>query len=120
MTDGDFWYATAARLLAPLLFAAATGGRDMADVVHWVETGEEEEVLDLLRLGRRARGGRRRPVGLRQGGAPAQLDRDHARDPARAVRRGRARAVRPSSTPARCSPGRTRSTCAPRPTTSGG
>jgi type IV secretion system protein VirD4 len=48
MADGDFWYATAARLLAPLLFAAACGGRDMADVVHWVETGEEEEVLDLL------------------------------------------------------------------------
>jgi type IV secretion system protein VirD4 len=48
MADGDFWYATAARLLAPLLFAAATAGRDMAEVVHWVETGEEAEVLDLL------------------------------------------------------------------------
>ena len=50
MSDGDFWYATAARLLAPLLFAAATAERDMADVVHWVETGEEHEVLDLLGL----------------------------------------------------------------------
>jgi type IV secretion system protein VirD4 len=49
MSDGDFWYATASRLLAPLLFAAATADRDMTDVVHWVETGEEEEVLDLLR-----------------------------------------------------------------------
>ena len=49
MSDGDFWYATASRLLAPLLFAAATADRDMADVVHWVETGEEGEVLDLLR-----------------------------------------------------------------------
>jgi type IV secretion system protein VirD4 len=49
MTDGDFWYATAARMLAPLLFAAATSGRDMADVVHWVETGEEAEVVALLR-----------------------------------------------------------------------
>jgi type IV secretion system protein VirD4 len=48
MSDGDFWYATASRLLAPLLFAAAVGRRDMADVVHWVETGEEDEVLDLL------------------------------------------------------------------------
>ena len=48
MTDGDFWYATASRLLAPLLFAAATSGRGMADVIHWVETGEEVEVLDLL------------------------------------------------------------------------
>jgi len=48
MSDGDFWYATASRLLAPLLFAAATAGRDMADVIHWVETGVEDEVLDLL------------------------------------------------------------------------
>jgi type IV secretion system protein VirD4 len=50
MSDGDFWYATASRLLAPLLFAAATADRDMADVIHWVETGVEDEVLDLLRL----------------------------------------------------------------------
>jgi type IV secretion system protein VirD4 len=49
MSDGDFWYATASRLLAPLLFAAATADLDMADVVHWVETGEEDQVLDLLR-----------------------------------------------------------------------
>jgi type IV secretion system protein VirD4 len=48
MSDGDFWYATATRMLAPLLFAAATSGRDMAEVVHWVETGEEFEVLELL------------------------------------------------------------------------
>lgn len=48
MTDGDFWFATASRLLAPLLFAAATAEGDMADVVHWVETGEEGAVLDLL------------------------------------------------------------------------
>ncbi len=48
MADGDFWYTTAARLLAPLLFAAAVGRRDMAEVVRWVETGEEAEVLDLL------------------------------------------------------------------------
>ena len=48
LTDGDFWYATAARMLAPLLFAAATADRGMGDVVHWVETQEEREVLDLL------------------------------------------------------------------------
>ena len=48
MSDGDFWYATAARMLAPLLFAAAHGRRDMADVVRWVDTREEGEVLDLL------------------------------------------------------------------------
>ena len=48
MTDGDFWYATAAKLLAPLLFAAASGGGAMTDVVRWVDTQEESEVLDLL------------------------------------------------------------------------
>ena len=48
MTDGDFWYATATKMLAPLLFAAASGGRDMGDVIRWVDTREETEVLDLL------------------------------------------------------------------------
>ncbi|MGC8463328.1 MAG: type IV secretory system conjugative DNA transfer family protein, partial [Acidimicrobiales bacterium] len=48
LSDGDFWLAAAAKLLAPLLFAAATGGLDMADVVRWVDTGEERAVLDLL------------------------------------------------------------------------
>ncbi len=48
MSDGDFWYATAARMLAPLFFAAAFGQRTMDDVVRWVDTGEEREVLDLL------------------------------------------------------------------------
>jgi type IV secretion system protein VirD4 len=48
MTDGDFWYATATRMLAPLLFAAAVGRRDMQDVVRWVDTQEESEVLELL------------------------------------------------------------------------
>ncbi len=46
--DGEFWYATAAKLLAPLLFAAASGNRTMHDVVRWVDTQETEEVLDLL------------------------------------------------------------------------
>ncbi len=46
--DGEFWYATAAKLLAPLLFAAASGRRTMHDVVRWVDTQETEEVLDLL------------------------------------------------------------------------
>ena len=48
MSDGDFWYATATRMLAPLLFAAATGGRTMADVIRWVDTQEEGQVIDLL------------------------------------------------------------------------
>ena len=48
MSDGDFWYATATRMLAPLLFAAAFGGRDMDDVDPLGGDGEEAEVLDLL------------------------------------------------------------------------
>ena len=48
LTDGDFWYATAAKLLAPLLLAAATSGRTMADVVRWVDVQEVEEVFDAL------------------------------------------------------------------------
>jgi type IV secretion system protein VirD4 len=46
--DGEFWYATAAKLLAPLLFAAATAGRTIHDVVRWVDTQETEEVLEIL------------------------------------------------------------------------
>jgi len=48
MSDGDFWYAAAAKLLAPLLFAAATTRRSLADVVRWVDTQETEEVLEAL------------------------------------------------------------------------
>ena len=47
-SDADFWYATAGKLLAPLLFAAAVSGRTMADVVRWVDTQETAEVLDAL------------------------------------------------------------------------
>jgi type IV secretion system protein VirD4 len=46
--DGEFWYATAAKLLAPLLFAAAVNGRTMHDVLRWVDEQETEEVLDVL------------------------------------------------------------------------
>jgi type IV secretion system protein VirD4 len=46
--DGDFWYATAAKLLAPLLFAAAAAGLTMRDVVRWVDTQETEEVGEIL------------------------------------------------------------------------
>ncbi|HET9692672.1 MAG TPA: type IV secretory system conjugative DNA transfer family protein [Acidimicrobiales bacterium] len=48
MGDGAFWFAAAAKLLAPLLLAASTGGATMADVVHWNDTGELDEPLDLL------------------------------------------------------------------------
>ena len=48
LADADFWYAAAAKLLAPLLFAAASSGRPMADVVRWVDTQEEAEVQQAL------------------------------------------------------------------------
>ena len=46
--DGEFWYATAAKLLAPLLLAAALDGRAMADVIRWVDTQEVGEVAEIL------------------------------------------------------------------------
>jgi len=46
--DGEFWYATAAKLLGPLLFAAARGRRTMADVLRWVDTQEASEVSSIL------------------------------------------------------------------------
>jgi type IV secretion system protein VirD4 len=48
LNDGDFWYATAAKLLAPLFLAAATSGGSMADVVRWVDTQEVDDIYDAL------------------------------------------------------------------------
>lgn len=48
LADADFWYSTAAKLLAPMLFAAATSGRTIADVITWLDTQEEPEVEDAL------------------------------------------------------------------------
>jgi len=48
LTDGDFWYATAAKLLGPLLLAAACSGRTMVDVVRWIDEQERTEVVDAL------------------------------------------------------------------------
>lgn len=48
ITDGDFWYATAAKMMAPLLLAAALSDLSMADVVAWVEEQESAEVEQLL------------------------------------------------------------------------
>lgn len=46
--DGEFWYANAAKLLAPLFHAAALDGRSVADVVRWVDTQEMSEVAGVL------------------------------------------------------------------------
>lgn len=41
LQDADFWFATAEKLLSPLLFAAASSRRTMADVVRWLDEGPE-------------------------------------------------------------------------------
>jgi len=48
LTDGDFWYSSAAKLLAPHLLAAAVSGRMMTDVVRWLDDQETSEVADAL------------------------------------------------------------------------
>jgi type IV secretion system protein VirD4 len=50
MEDAGFWYASAEKLLAPLLFAAATAGTTMSDVVRWIDDEEMEEPLLALEL----------------------------------------------------------------------
>jgi type IV secretion system protein VirD4 len=49
LSDADFWHAAAAKLLAPLLFAAATAGLEMADVLRWLDRQEEREPARALR-----------------------------------------------------------------------
>src|SRR5580692_1116981 len=49
--DGEFWYATASKLLAPLFVAGALDRRPMADVVRWVDTQEVGEVAAILERG---------------------------------------------------------------------
>ena len=83
----DFWYAAAAKLLAPVLLAAATSDRTMADVVRWIDTQEEDEVRAALE----AAGDQtpaiaaRSELGARR--APALLDLHDRRDRARGLRR---------------------------------
>lgn len=48
MQDPDFWFKAAAKALAPHLLAAARGGLSMEEVVRWIETQEEGEVLMVL------------------------------------------------------------------------
>ena len=49
VVDADFWLSAAAKLLAPLLLAAASSGRDVEALVRWVDTQEEVEVTEALR-----------------------------------------------------------------------
>lgn len=48
LSDADFWYAASAKLLSPLLFAAAVSDATMSEVVRWVNTQEEKRVRAIL------------------------------------------------------------------------
>lgn len=54
LQDADFWFATAEKLLAPLLFAAATSGRTMADVVRWLDEGPDVNTAQVSKALREA------------------------------------------------------------------
>lgn len=50
MSDAAFWYAAAAKQLAPLLLAATRGGYTMADVVRWTNSGDLSEPGQVLHV----------------------------------------------------------------------
>jgi type IV secretion system protein VirD4 len=50
MADAAFWYAAAAKQLAPLLLAAQRGDKTMSEVVHWTNSGVFDEPNRLLEL----------------------------------------------------------------------
>jgi type IV secretion system protein VirD4 len=43
-----FWKTMGTKFLAPMLFAAATKGLPMAEVLHWLDSREDQEVKDIL------------------------------------------------------------------------
>jgi type IV secretion system protein VirD4 len=49
LQDADFWFATAEKLLAPLLFAAASSKRTMADVVRWLDEGPKLSAAEVCK-----------------------------------------------------------------------
>jgi hypothetical protein len=40
------------KFLAPMLFAATTKGLSMAEVLHWLDSREDQEVKDILEAAR--------------------------------------------------------------------
>jgi type IV secretion system protein VirD4 len=43
-----FWKTMGTKFLAPMLFAAATKGLSMAEVLHWLDSREDQEVKQIL------------------------------------------------------------------------
>ncbi len=48
MADGDFWYASAAKLLGPLLHAASLSGAGIAEVVRWLDDQQVDAPAEAL------------------------------------------------------------------------
>ena len=48
VADADFWFKAAAKLLAPHLLAASRSGAQMADLLRWIDTQEQDEVAEAL------------------------------------------------------------------------
>ncbi|MHB8463403.1 MAG: type IV secretory system conjugative DNA transfer family protein [Acidimicrobiales bacterium] len=48
LSDEEFWYTAAGKLLAPYLLAAASSGRDLGQVVQWIDRQDETEVEQIL------------------------------------------------------------------------
>ena len=92
----DFWYGATAKLLAPILLAAACSGGSMAQVVAWVDSMEDRASRAGARGERRA-GGHQRARGHRALGRPNQRkrlrDRTDGADRLRRSRRPRLRDV---------------------------
>jgi type IV secretion system protein VirD4 len=74
LSDADFWYAAAEKLLAPLLFAAAKDGRPIGAVVTWLDKGTaaKEEVEEILTPDKAAR--EEEPVGQERERELEELD----------------------------------------------
>ena len=86
---GDFWYGATAKLLAPILLAAACSGGSMAQVVAWVDSMDTKHTERALTRKRRT-GGHRRARGHRTLGRPNQGKRLRDRaDRAQRLRRSR-------------------------------
>ena len=123
LSDGDFWYATAAKLLAPLLLAAASvgapwptwcGGSTSRRTKRWPDA--------LVQPGRGRPSGPRGPPGVATTSAQAVYTTAETVSRPSPTRRGRLVPPRwtPTSTPFGSSRPTTPSTCAPRPTNNGG
>ncbi|MGQ0618286.1 MAG: type IV secretory system conjugative DNA transfer family protein [Acidimicrobiia bacterium] len=49
MSLAEFWFNSAAKSLAPYLYAAANDGRSIADVARWIDAEERTDVLAIVR-----------------------------------------------------------------------